>query len=147
VLIRDEPTSAVDVEARHELWELIETLERGGMAILLTTHHLDEAERLCSRIGIVKDGAVAREGTIAELLAIVPAKGVALVETSDQAGARRRAREPGWATRIYAGKLGCLVPQQQSLREVVGAFDGVEVSAVSVQPVTFEHAYLEVLHG
>jgi hypothetical protein len=43
--------------------------------------------------------------------------------------------------------LGCLLAQQVSLREVVNAFDGIDVSAVSVQPITLEHAYLEVLHG
>ncbi len=51
LLILDEPTAALDVEARHELWELIRRLNADGMAILLTTHHLEEAQRLCARIG------------------------------------------------------------------------------------------------
>jgi ABC-2 type transport system ATP-binding protein len=147
VLILDEPTSAVDVDARHELWELIEGLKRGGMTTLLTTHHLDEAEALCTRVGIMRDGRIAAEGTLSELLARVPAKAVALVETRDEPAARQRAGELGWATRSYAGKLGCLLAQQVSLREIVNAFDGIDVSAVSVQPITLEHAYLEVLHG
>jgi len=147
VLILDEPTSAVDVDARHELWELIDGLKQGGMTTLLTTHHLDEAERLCTRVGIMRDGRIAAEGTLPELLARVPAKAVALVETRDEPAARQRAGELGWATRTYAGKLGCLLSQQASLREIVNAFDGIDVSAVSVQPVTLEHAYLEVLHG
>jgi ABC-2 type transport system ATP-binding protein len=146
VLVLDEPTSAVDIEARHALWEMIESLKRGGMTLLLTTHHLDEAERLCSRIGIMKDGRIACEGTIAQLLARVPAKAIALLESRDAAAAARRAAELGWATRSYAGKLGCLLPQQLSLRDVVSALEGVDVSAVSVQPVALEHAYLEVLH-
>jgi len=147
VLILDEPTSAVDLEARHELWELIEGLKQGGITTLLTTHHLDEAERLCTRVGIMREGRIAAEGSLPDLLALVPAKAIALIETGDEEGARSRAEALGWATRAYAGKLGVLLARQVSLREVVEAFDGIEVSSVSVQPVALEHAYLQVLHG
>ena len=51
----------------------------------------------------------------------------------------------GWAVRPHAGQLLCLLPQASSLRDVVQAIDGGEVSAVSLQPVTLEHAYLELL--
>ncbi len=145
LLILDEPTSAVDVEARHALWELIESLKRSGMAMLLTTHHLDEAERLCSRIGIMHEGTIVAEGTVGELRARVPARSIALVEAADMAGVRQRAVGLGWATRSYARKLNCLLPEHLSLRAVVEALDGLDVSAVNVHPVTLEHAYLEVL--
>jgi len=146
ILVLDEPTSAVDLEARHELWRLLETLKADGMTILLTTHHLDEAEQLCSRIGIMKNGRIAKEGTIPELLALVPAKAIAMVETSDTQATLERAAKLGWGIRHYAGKIGCLLPQQISLREVVHAFDAIDVSAISLQRVSLEHAYLEVIH-
>lgn len=147
LLILDEPTSAVDVEARHELWTLIEGLRRDGITLLLTTHHLDEAERLCSRIGIVKGGRIAAEGTVAELLARVPAQAVAWVGSDDAAAVRARAAARGWALREEAARIGCLLPRQLSLREVIDAFDGVPVNSVSVQPVTLELAYREVMRG
>jgi ABC-2 type transport system ATP-binding protein len=106
ILVLDEPTSAVDVEARHDLWQMIEKLRGGGTTILLTTHHLDEAERLCSRVGIMKDGRVAKEGSVAELLALVPGQAVALIESADEEAVARRAVELGWALRRYAGRLG-----------------------------------------
>jgi len=146
ILVLDEPTSAVDLEARHELWRLLETLKADGMTILLTTHHLDEAEQLCSRIGIMKNGRIAKEGTIPELLALVPAKAIAMVETSDTQATLERAAKLGWGIRHYAGRIGCLLPQQISLREVVHAFDAIDVSAISLQRVSLEHAYLEVIH-
>jgi len=145
VLVLDEPTSAVDLEARHELWRMIATLKGSGMTILLTTHHLDEAERLCSRIGIIKDGRIAKEGTIAELLALVPAKAVAAVESADPDAIRVRATNLGWGVRDYAGRLNCLLPHQLSLKDVVDALNGLGVSSVSLQSVSLEHAYLEVL--
>jgi ABC-2 type transport system ATP-binding protein len=147
ILVLDEPTSAVDLEARHELWKLIDTLKRTGTTILLTTHHLDEAEHLCSRIGVMKNGRIAKEGAVAELLAVVPAKAIALVETPTEDAVLRRARELGWGIRHYAGKIGCLLPQQVSLREVVEALRDIDVSAVSVQRVSLEHAYLEIVQS
>jgi ABC-2 type transport system ATP-binding protein len=114
---------------------------------LITTHHLDEAEHLCSRIGVMKNGRIAREGAVADLLAVVPAKAIALVETATPEAVLRRAGELGWGVRHYAGKIGCLLPQQASLREVVDALRDLDVSAVSVQRVSLEHAYLEVLQS
>jgi ABC-2 type transport system ATP-binding protein len=145
LLVLDEPTSAVDLQARHELWALIEGLRVGGLTVLLCTHHLAEAERLCSRVGLMKNGRLAAVGTLAELRARVPAQAVATLRTGDEAAARARAAQRGWATRRYAGELACLLPHETTLREVVEAFDGVEVSAVSVVPVALEHAYLEVM--
>lgn len=145
VLVLDEPTAAVDLEARHALWHLIETLKSTGTTILLTTHHLDEAEQLCSRIGIMKNGRIGQEGTVAELLALVPAKAIALIETGNADAVLRRAAELGWGIRHYAGKIGCLLPQQVSLRAVVDALNDIDVSSVRVQRVSLEHAYLEVL--
>ena len=146
IVILDEPTFAVDLEARHELWQLIETLRGDGTAILLTTHHLDEAERLCSRIGIMKDGRIAREGSVPELLAMVPGRMVAVVETSDEKAIAQRATEHGWAIRHYAGKIACLLSNETTLKAVVDAFTGIDVSAVSLQRVSLEHAFLEVIH-
>jgi ABC-2 type transport system ATP-binding protein len=147
ILVLDEPTSALDVEARHELWQLIETLRAGGTTILLTTHQLDEAERLCTRVGIMKDGRVAREGSVAELLALVPGQAIAFVETPDEDALALRAAELGWTVRHYAGRLSCLLPHVLSLRAVVEALPGIDVSAVGLQRVTLEHAYLEVMQG
>lgn len=56
LLILDEPTAGVDVELRLELWEVLSTLNREGLTILLTTHYLEEAQHLCERIGIINHG-------------------------------------------------------------------------------------------
>lgn len=146
VVVLDEPTSAVDLEARHELWQLIEMLRAGGKTILLTTHHLDEAERLCSRIGIMKDGCIAKEGSVAELIAMVPGKMIAAIDTSEENAISRRAAELGWGIRHYAGKIACLLSRETSFKSVVDALTGIDVSAVSLQKVSLEHAFLEVLH-
>jgi ABC-2 type transport system ATP-binding protein len=147
LLILDEPTSAVDLEARHALWALIESLRAGGMTILMTTHHLDEAERLCSRIGILQEGRLAAEGPLATLRALVPAQAIALLRGDDEAALRQRAQMLGWPTRTYAGQLACLLPHPAALGEVVHAFEGLALRSATVQPVGLEHAYLEVLRS
>ena len=58
VIILDEPTAGVDVELRQALWRFIQQLNRDGHTIVLTTHHLDEAEELCSRVAMLKQGKV-----------------------------------------------------------------------------------------
>jgi ABC-2 type transport system ATP-binding protein len=145
LLILDEPTSAVDLEARHDFWQIIRNLRHSGVSILLTTHHLDEAEHLCSRIGIMQEGRIVREGSVEELLAVVPAQAIVAVEAADESQILERAARLGWRDRRYAGKLSFLLPHQLALAEVVEQLRRLDVSAVSVQRVSVEHAYLEIL--
>lgn len=58
VIVLDEPTAGVDVELRQALWQFIKRLNRGGHTIVLTTHYLEEAEALCSRVAMLKQGKI-----------------------------------------------------------------------------------------
>ncbi|GAA0539601.1 ABC-2 type transport system ATP-binding protein [Rhizomicrobium palustre] len=69
LLILDEPTAGVDVETRLALWQYLAELNRDGTSILLTTHYLEEVERLCRNIAIVNKGKIVREGPKEEFLA------------------------------------------------------------------------------
>lgn len=66
ILFLDEPTLGLDVIARHELWEIIRSM-KGKITIILTTHYMEEAESLSDRIGIMKNGKLLAQGTVAEL--------------------------------------------------------------------------------
>src|SRR5918993_19453 len=76
LLFLDEPTTGLDPQSRRQLWELIEGFKAGGRSILLTTHYMDEAERLCDRVAIVDHGRVIAEGSPAELIASLRAEHV-----------------------------------------------------------------------
>jgi len=67
LLILDEPTAGVDVELRLELWRYVQRINEEGTTILLTTHYLEEAERLCDRIAFINDGRIVAKGTSREL--------------------------------------------------------------------------------
>jgi len=68
LLILDEPTAGVDVQLRHDLWDLITDLNEGGTTILLTTHYIEEAERLCDEVAILDSGEVVTVSTPDELM-------------------------------------------------------------------------------
>ncbi len=78
VIVLDEPTAGVDVELRHTLWEFIKRLNREGHTIILTTHYLEEAEELCSRVALLKQGEVIALDTTKNLLASIPGKNLRL---------------------------------------------------------------------
>jgi ABC-2 type transport system ATP-binding protein len=67
VLFLDEPTIGLDVAARRSIWEHIFSLRKSGMTVLVTTHQMDEAERYCDRVGILKKGVIVREGRPVQL--------------------------------------------------------------------------------
>jgi len=68
LLILDEPTAGVDVQLRHDLWDLITDLNEGGTTILLTTHYIEEAERLCDEVAILDSGQVVTVSTPDDLM-------------------------------------------------------------------------------
>ncbi|OIQ86636.1 daunorubicin/doxorubicin resistance ATP-binding protein DrrA [mine drainage metagenome] len=74
VLVLDEPTAGVDVELRQMLWEFIRRLNREGTTVILTTHYLEEAETLCSRVAMLKQGEIVALDSTANLLKRVPGK-------------------------------------------------------------------------
>jgi ABC-type multidrug transport system ATPase subunit len=69
VLVLDEPTTGLDPEARRILWDVLEEERRKGLAILLSTHYMEEAERLCDRIAIIHEGLILVEDGPRELIA------------------------------------------------------------------------------
>jgi ABC-2 type transport system ATP-binding protein len=68
VLFLDEPTTGLDPQSRRQLWDIIRAFQHDGGTVLLTTHYMDEAERLCDRLAIVDHGQVIAEGSPADLI-------------------------------------------------------------------------------
>ena len=78
VIVLDEPTAGVDVELRQSLWAFIKKLNRDGQTIILTTHYLEEAETLCERVAMMKQGEIVALDTTANLLSKLPGKNLRL---------------------------------------------------------------------
>ena len=68
ILFLDEPTTGLDPQSRRQLWDIIRAFQRNGGTVLLTTHYMDEAERLCDRLAIIDHGQVIAEGSPPDLI-------------------------------------------------------------------------------
>jgi ABC-2 type transport system ATP-binding protein len=140
----DEPTAGMDTEARHTTWHLVEELRADGVSVLLTTHLLDEAERLADDVVIMRSGVVAATGTPAELTA---AAGIDLLEVRAKPGLRfdehRRAHlkvtESTPGEFAVAGALDSV-----AIAEVLAWFAAADaqVTAVNTRRRTLEDVYL-----
>jgi ABC-2 type transport system ATP-binding protein len=98
LLFLDEPTTGLDPQSRRQLWDIIAALRGRGRTVLLTTHYMDEAERLCDRVAIVDKGQVIALGTPRELIAkMVGHEVVEFVTTTDDLQPAELERLPGVA--------------------------------------------------
>ena len=93
LLILDEPTVGVDPQSRNAILESVEQLSHEGMAVLYTTHYMEEAERLCDRVAIIDEGKIQAEGTRRELVQLVGEKDrVTVTGSGDLGGAAEAVR-------------------------------------------------------
>jgi ABC-2 type transport system ATP-binding protein len=147
LVVLDEPTTGLDIEARYEVWELIRKLRSQDTAILLTTHMLEEAERLCQRIGIIKQGSLLAEGSLEELRKHVPAQEIAIICTPTEDLAIARAIDLGFTYRYYGRDLAFWLPRVMELKEILECFEGIAIDSIMRQPVRLENIYVEVTQG
>lgn len=144
LLILDEPTTGLDIEARYQIWQLILNLKQRGMTILLTTHLLDEAQKLSDRLGIIKQGKIIAEGSLTELKQLIPAEEIILVKTENEEKAILLGKINDFSHRYYGGELAFLLPQSLDLNQIIQCFEGVNLSSIIKQSVGLEHIYLEL---
>ena len=78
ILLLDEPTAGIDVETREETWKFINEIHASGTTIILTTHYLEEAERLCNKVAIIDEGKLLRNTSMTELLSSLETEQVLL---------------------------------------------------------------------
>ena len=150
LLILDEPTVGVDPQSRNAILESVEGLSGAGMAVLYTTHYMEEAERLCDRIGIIDHGKLIAEGTRAELVGMVSeGDRVRLSATGDLAGAASDLAGRPWVRQAKAlnGSIDLVVDNARSelpaiLTDVAAA--GVAVRSVEVTEPDLEAVFLHL---
>ena len=144
LLILDEPTTGLDIETRYEIWALIEQLRQQGITILLTTHLLDEAERLCQKIGILQSGKLLAEGDLETLRRVIPAQEIITLVTPQEEDAIAIARRQGFAHRYYGDRLSFWIPERLELKTLIDYFSEIEINSIARQSVGLEHIYLEL---
>lgn len=147
LLILDEPTVGLDLEIRQRIWSLIVDLKRSGVAILLTTHHLDEAETLCDRMGIIDRGRVVAEGALEDLRGRIPAVELAEVGSEDLEVVRARAAQLGMTSREGHDSVVLWLPERMDLKRVAERFEEIPLSFVRIRPIGLADIMSEVVTG
>jgi ABC-2 type transport system ATP-binding protein len=146
LLVLDEPTVGVDPQSRNAILESVERLSAEGMAVLYTTHYMEEAERLCDRIGIIDRGALQAEGTRAELVALVGEHDRVVIEASGGlepaaaalsaiAGVRTATTADGSLELIVDGARTLLPELLRTATDAGAAVHGVEVDEPDLEAV------------
>ena len=144
VIVLDEPTAGVDVELRQTLWEFIRGLNAAGHTILLTTHYLEEAQQLCSRIAMMKEGRIVALDSTASLLSEfsqrvlrVKLEGCELPQAL-AAGATRDAA--GW----WRIPIADVAHVEEALRALRAA--GATVASLEVAEPELEEVFVKIMH-
>ena len=146
VLFLDEPTTGLDPQSRRQLWDIIRGFQRKGGTVLLTTHYMDEAERLCDRLAIVDHGRIIAEGTPADLIARLGGHHVVEFEVSGDStrdGALEHWRElPGVEAVRNNDGLVSLTVREPHLT-IPALLDAVEQLGRTLEHLTTRQASLE----
>ena len=150
LLILDEPTVGVDPQSRNAILESVEQLSSEGLAVLYTTHYMEEAERLCDRIGIIDLGTLQAEGTRRELVALVGQRD--RLRFSVAGDATRAAAAAGGAVGVAevshsSGAVELMVTDARSaLPEALKAITdiGIAVTGVEVTEPDLEAVFLHL---
>lgn len=144
LLILDEPSAGLDVESRSQVWSLLRGLRSSGRTLLLTTHHLDEAEELCDVLAILVAGRLLRVSTPEALRAELGAAEIVHVQATELERVVQIAADRHYVTRRHEDGIDVRLPKALELRELAELFDGAGVTMLSRRPVRLQDAYLEL---
>jgi len=144
LLFLDEPTTGLDPQSRRQLWDIIREFQRGGGTVLLTTHYMDEAERLCDRLAIVDHGQIIAEGSPADLIERLG--GHHMVEFSLAGDSHRGVDDwkslPGVDSVYHDDGLVCLAVREPH-RTIPALLEVVDMQSAQLEHLTTRQASLE----
>jgi len=145
LVLLDEPTTGLDPQARHVLWDRLYRLKQGGATLIVTTHYMDEAEQLCDRLVVMDKGLIVAEGSPAELIRIHSSREVVELRFAVGAQEAATAQLAGTADRIEELPDRVLLYTQDGDRTVDLVHDlGLEPQAVVVRRSTLEDVFLRL---
>jgi lipooligosaccharide transport system ATP-binding protein len=145
VILLDEPTTGLDPQARHVIWDRLYRLKRRGATLLLTTHYMDEAEQLCDRLVIMDAGRIVAEGSPRQLIEQYSTREVVELRLRDDVRAALGGRLESLADRIQElpDRIQLYTADGEGVLERVHAL-GIELDGVLVRRSTLEDVFLRL---
>jgi ABC-2 type transport system ATP-binding protein len=148
VLFMDEPTTGIDPQSRHLIFEVVEKLHREGMTIVYTTHYMEEAERFCDRIGIIDNGQIIAEGTLSELKSQSRMKETVIVSFPGLSDEQYAGLETSWPDqrRIGSDVHFYSTNVKNDLSRIIAGCtrNGLEIERVDIQKLNLETIFLNL---
>jgi ABC-2 type transport system ATP-binding protein len=150
LLVLDEPTVGVDPQSRHAILESVRRFGEAGMAVLYTTHYMEEAERLCDRVGIIDHGRLVAEGTRRELIGLVAERDRIRLTAAGDLGALAAAcrATPGVeAADVVADGVHVMAREARSLLPALldrAHGSGAQIRAVEIDEPDLEAVFLHL---
>ncbi|GGH51479.1 ABC transporter ATP-binding subunit [Comamonas phosphati] len=142
IIVLDEPTAGVDVELRQTLWHFIAKLNKQGHTVLLTTHYLEEAEALCSRVAMLKQGQIVKLSPMSELLKSASSNVLQFkTDSALPAAVAQRARVTGRIVQVPAADAADVEKLLAALRE-----GGVTPEDVEIRRADLEDVFIHIMN-
>jgi ABC-2 type transport system ATP-binding protein len=146
VILLDEPTLGIDPQARLNILDIIRNGVSGGMTAVYTTHYLEEAEKLCSRIAIIDHGKILAHGTLAELV-MLAGEGSVVTVTGSFSRAQVSPLLKGIAVEHFEdGSLRMMIPGRSDLSGALGRLflAGISIGDVSIREPSLEGVFMKL---
>ncbi len=147
LLILDEPTAGVDVEIRHAMWGLLREINQQGTTIILTTHYLEEAERMCRHIGIINQGEIIERSSLSQLLNKLNTQCYELNLGKDLPHFSDQSVDGFVLSRLNDLTLQVEVPKEQSINNLFALLSkrGIEVVGMRSAQNRLEQLYMDIV--
>ncbi len=148
ILILDEPTAGVDIELRHTMYDFLEKLHRTGTTIILTTHYLEEAERLCERIVVINKGRIVADKPKRELMGEFSREVTMEIEFANDVGETVHAEFlHGYHPELTSKKTLRLTLHKEEVTKVLGmlAERQIQITDVNIERKKLEDIYLQLI--
>ncbi|MCW4009268.1 MAG: ATP-binding cassette domain-containing protein [Candidatus Bathyarchaeota archaeon] len=141
VLLLDEPTTGLDPQGRHLVWDEIRTLRKQGVTIILTTHYMEEAEALCDRILVVDNGKIIQTGAPKELIKQYVGKDVLEVEYDEQMVQTLKQELPDVEVEVFGDQVRVFAKQHGSFEQIIKQFPDKNVT---IRNANLEDVFLKL---
>jgi ABC-2 type transport system ATP-binding protein len=148
ILFMDEPTAGIDPQSRNLIFEVVEKLHKEGMTIIYTTHYIEEAERLCDRIGIIDNGEIIAQGTLDELRTSGSMKESVVISYTNLTDERYKTIEKEWndlqrfedTIHFYSMNIQC------DLSKIILMCNefGLDIRHIDIQKINLEIIFLSL---
>ncbi len=149
LLLMDEPTVGIDPQSRNLIFDVLEKLHGDGMTIIYTTHYMEEAERLCNKIGIIDHGKIIGEGTLDELRATSNTKDIVKIQTGGLNDIQIAAMKNHWNESIEVQENSISISANDGNVSLMDQLEflnkkEIEIKKVEIIPVNLETIFLNL---